>query len=148
MQSGAKQSVYHLRGHKTPVRNHAPRKFHVINGPAALHYVFSHKRLATGDDDHYLVRVIILPDSFQHFPEIPERHVWVLCRDLAVASAMAAFHIAAQGGFPEELFQGVFLPCVLNELPVKFKSQAAGYGNSCHNLYSSSESFMSAFSAP
>ena len=115
------ESVDLARCHKKAVRDYSPREFHVVDGPSALFYVLAHERFASRDHDHHLVRVVVILDAAEHLRKILERHVLMLSRDLAVASAMAAFHVAAQSTLPEELPERVLLSLIQNELPLKFE---------------------------
>ena len=65
--------------------------------------------------------IILFLNPLKYFAEIIERHVGMKGRDLAVAAAVTAFEVAAEGGFPEKLPQGMLFLHLPYKLPVQFK---------------------------
>jgi hypothetical protein len=49
-------------------------------------------------------------------------------RNLAVTSAMTAFHIATQSRFPEQLVQRMIMLRILDQLSVEFQRESLSYG--------------------
>ena len=65
--------------------------------------------------------IILFLNPLKYFAEIIERHVGMKGRDLAVAAAVTAFEVTAEGGLPKKLAQRMLLLHLPYQLPVQFK---------------------------
>jgi len=132
MDSGAEEVVDHLRGHEAAVGDHAPWEFEVIDTAAVLDDVRADERLAAGDDDHDLMRVVLLLDAEEDLLEVLEWHVRMHIRDLAVATAVTAGVVAPQRGLPEKLTQRMLFCTLCDKLTVELEGEPLSDGQLRH----------------
>ena len=113
-----------FRSHGETVGHHAPGELHVVKGLAALLQIGTEKRLATGNDHHYLVGIKACRlDAPEHAQEVFQRHVFGFGKNLAVASAMAAVKVTPKGALPEYLPDGMTRDGVVQYFTVEFQGK-------------------------
>ena len=102
-EAALQEALIALRRQAPAVRDHAPGELLLVHHPAAGFQVGPHQRLAAGDVDHHLVRIRRGAHAVQDLGEIFHRHILDRGRLLAVAAAVAALVVAAEGTLPKKL---------------------------------------------
>ena len=102
-EAALQQALVALRRQAPAVRDHSPGELLLVHHPAAGLQVGTHQRFTAGDVDHHLVRIHRGADAVENLREILHRHIRRQGRLLAVAAAVAAVVVTAQGTFPEKL---------------------------------------------
>lgn len=115
------QLVEFLFGEQHAVGHHAPHEAFFGDFAATFGQIATHERFAARSDDHHARRIMAGPDVVEHFQEISDRHVGSLRECTAVATAMTAVEVAAQGAFPKQLSQLMFLNLLLTHSMVEFQ---------------------------
>ena len=123
LQAGVDISVEQLGGEQHAVAHHAPHEALLGDLPAAFGQVLPDGGLASGGDDHHLARVHVCLDLIEHLGEVGKGHVVLLGEHAAVAAAVAAVEVAAQGAFPEQLMELMLLDAVLEDGVVDLEQQ-------------------------
>ena len=122
-QAAPQKPLIAIRSKRETVGNHAPGKALFVHHPSALFQVRPHQRFPAGDVDHDLVRIRRRSHIVQDAGEILQGHVGLKRRLLAVAAAMPAMMVAAQGTFPEQLAEMVSLDHILPKPPEDIQCQ-------------------------
>ena len=91
-----------------PVRHHSPGETASRDASGTLHNVLSHKGFTSAKDDEDLARVSFRSDIIQHLEEVFFGHIGHCGSLSAIASAMAAMDVAANGTLPEQLSERMF----------------------------------------
>lgn len=101
VESGLSEFVEFLVGEEHSVGDHAPHVAFLADFGSALGYVFADEGFAACGYDYYFVGVVGLGDFVECRFEEGEWHVVFFGEGSAVAAAVEAVDVAAEGAFPE-----------------------------------------------
>ena len=92
------------------IGDHSPGEALLIDGPSTVLKVATHQGFSARDNHKHLMGVRLSGDAVEHTKKVLLRHVLALGLHLAVAAAMTALQVAAEGTLPKELSQRMLLP--------------------------------------
>ena len=150
VESGSPQRIKARPVEEIAIGDEAPREATTIEFEAASLKVGAKERLTTGEDDENVVRIDVRCNVVDGVEEIGGRHIGDSGSDLAVATAMAAVHIATEGAFPEEGAERMQPRLRMAVEPKKFKCDGLAerrevlrFGHRCYFFISLTSTFLS-----